>query len=173
MKFQTTGPLGHILKSHGKHGELIISSEQQLPENMNKMESLFIEIQEKVVPFFIDGFIRKTPTTAILKLEDIDTLEEANGLIGLNWHLPSGQAGEQPGETTHDLNQLTGFTLLDQNDREIGPVEDVDDTTSNILLEVNYQGRLLDIPVHEETIYYINPEKRMIKLEIPEGLLDI
>lgn len=173
MKFKTTGPLGQILKSHGKKGELIIRSDQDLPENIDKMESLFIEIHEKVVPFFIDGFIRKTSTTAILKLEDVDTLEEANQLTGLNWHLPSGQADKESTGISRDLNQLTGFTLVDQNDQEIGIVEGVNDTTSNILLEVNYHGSLVDIPVHQETIYFIDPQKHIIKLEIPEGLLDI
>jgi 16S rRNA processing protein RimM len=173
MKLKTTGPLGRILKSHGKQGELIISSHQDLPQDIDKMESLFIEIHEKVVPFFIDGFIRKTSTTAILKLEDVDTLEEANQLTGLNWHLPTGRAEKESAATATDLNQLTGYTLVDQNDQQIGVVDSVNDATSNTLLEVRYQGNLVDIPIHEETIYYIDSAKRIIKLEIAEGLLDI
>ena len=173
MNFQTTGPLGRILKSHGKQGELMISSYQDLPQEIDQMESLFIEIHEKVVPFFIETFRRKTSTTAIIKLEDVDTLEEANELTGLDWHLPTGRAEKASASNTTDLNQLTDYTLVDQNDREIGVVESLNDTTSNTLLEVRYQGTLVDIPIHEDTIYYIDADKRIIKLDIPEGLLDI
>ncbi|HKL38136.1 MAG TPA: ribosome maturation factor RimM [Bacteroidales bacterium] len=173
MKFQTTGPLGRILKSHGKQGELIISSHQDLPQDIDKMESLFIEIHEKVVPFFIEALRRKTPTTAVIKLEDIDTLEEANELAGSYWHLPSGLADKKSPEPLDEPAWLTGFILIDQKDRQIGTIEGVNDTTSNTLLEVRHQGEVVDVPVNEETIHYIDQENRILKNEVPEGLLDI
>jgi len=169
MRFKTTQPLGKILKSHGKVGELIISSYQELPERFYRMESIFIAIHEEGVPFFLQHIRKKTPTTAIVKLEDVDTLEEANGLTGLEWYMP----GEEPDSKMPGTDDLTGFILVDQNDEEIGAVEDFTDIPNNTLLQVKYSGRLVDIPFNRETIHYIDPENKIIKNDIPEGLLDL
>ena len=173
MEFKTSGPLGKVLKTHGKQGELIISSEQNFPENFQKMESLFIEVNEQVVPFFLERVIIKTLTTAIIKLEDVDTLEEARGLTDLNWHLPGKSLPKEPSPQMVDLEKLNGFTLIDQHDQEVGVIEGYQDIPSNALLEVRHHENLVDVPVNEETVYYIDPQKKILKIEIPEGLLDL
>ena len=172
MQFNTSRPLGKILKSHGKQGELIVRSDQDLPENFHQMESIFIEINQDVVPFFLEQVLLKTSSTAVVKLEDIDTLEEAHQLTGLTWYLPA----EKPGEAHHqasDPGALQGYTLIDQDNREIGVIEDFTDIASNPLLQVRHQGHLIDIPLNEETIHFIDPERKIIKNEVPEGLLDL
>lgn len=173
MEFKTSGPLGKVLKTHGKQGELIISSEQNFPENFQHMESLFIEINEQVVPFFLERVISKTLTTAIIKLEDIDTLEEARELTELNWHLPGEFLHKESSTVMPDLEKLTGFTLIDQHDQEIGVIEGYQDIPSNALLKIRHHANLVDVPVNQETVHYIDPQKKILKIEIPEGLLDI
>ena len=172
MQFKTSKPLGTILKSHGKQGELIISANDDLPENFYQMESIFIEINQDVVPFFLKHVRKKTSSTVVIKLEDVDSLEEANELAGLTWYLPAGEPDVQLAEAK-DPGALTGFTLIDQNDKEIGVVEGFIDIPSNALLQVRYHTELVDIPVNEETIHDIDPEKRVIKIEIPDGLLEL
>lgn len=173
MPFKTSHPLGSVLKTHGRQGELIISCEQGFPENFKQMESLFIEINERVVPFFLDHVIEKTPTTAIIKLEDVDNLEEAGELTGLTWYLPAGEMEKEKPGAPLSLQQLEGYRVIDQQDQDIGVVEGYQDIPSNPLLEVRRGDDLVHIPVNEETLYYIDPERQVIKNEIPEGLLDL
>ncbi len=173
MEFKTSKPLGQILKAHGKQGELIISFTSEYPQDFHHMESIFIEIDGGVVPFFLTHVINKTPTTAIIKLEDIDTLDEAQRMSGLTWYLPADATGKAGNEASPDLSQLEGYTLIDQNDGPIGLVENYTDIPSNALLQVRYKQNLVDIPVNEQTLYYIDPEKQVIKIEIPEGLLEL
>ena len=173
MEFKVSKPLGKILKTHGKQGELIISCQENFPEDFQNMGSLFIEINEGVVPFFLERVLTKTLTTAIIKLEDVDTLEEARELTGLRWHLPAETTRHEPSLQLPELEQLTGFTLIDQHGQEIGVIEGYKDIPSNTLLEVRHQGNINDIPLNEETVHYLDPEKKIIKIEIPEGLLDL
>jgi 16S rRNA processing protein RimM len=173
MQFKTSQPLGRVLKTHGRQGELIISCEQGFPVNFKKMESLFIEINEQVVPFFLEHVIEKTPTTAIIKLEDVDNLEEAGGLTGLTWFLPVGAMEQEESGAPVSLRQLEGYRVIDQQDQEIGVVEGYQEIPSNPLLEVRRGDDLVHIPVNGETLYYIDQEKKVIKNEIPEGLLDL
>ena len=173
MEFKVSKPLGKVLKTHGKQGELIISSEEHFPEDFQNMESLFIEINEGVVPFFLERVLTKTHTTAVIKLEDVDTLEEARELTGHTWYLPALASGNEPSVELPDLEQLIGYRVMDQHDHEIGIIEGYKDIPSNTLLEVRHQENLTDIPLNEETVHFIDPEKKTLKIEVPEGLLDL
>ncbi|MBS3774722.1 MAG: ribosome maturation factor RimM [Bacteroidales bacterium] len=173
MKFDTTDKLGKVLKSHGKDGELIISGDKGLSEDFLKMESIFIEINGGLVPFFIEHIMLKSTQTAILKLEDIDSIEAANELTGCNWYLPQKEWEKLKQSPADSYESLVGFTMIDQNDNEIGKVEEVLQIPSNMLLQVRHGDNLIEVPVNEETIYEIDEEDQILKNHIPEGLLEI
>ena len=173
MKFNTTDKLGEVLKSHGKEGEVIISSDQGLSEDFIKMESIFIEINGGLVPFFIEHALLKSSQTAILKLEDIDSIEEANELTGCSWYLPQKEWEKLKQSQDEPFKTLEGYTLLDQNDNEIGMIEGILEIPSNTLLQVRYENNLIEIPVNEETIYGIDEANQIVKNHIPDGLLEI
>src|SRR6056297_2514398 len=172
MEFNTSEQLGKVLKSHGKEGEIIVSLNKELPETFLKMESIFIEIDGGVVPFFVDEIRMKSSETAILKLEDIDGIEQVNELIDCYWYLPKNVRDELNQVEYQPFGSLEGFTLIDQNDQKIGVVEGISDIPSNTLLQIRYKNRLIDVPANEETIYYIDKQKQILKNYIPEGLLE-
>jgi 16S rRNA processing protein RimM len=173
MKFDTTDKLGKVLKSHGKEGELIISADQGLSEEFLKMESIFIEINGGLVPFFIEHIMLKSTQTGVLKLEDINSIEEANELAGCSWYLPLKDWEKLKQSETGSYETLEGFTLIDQDDNEIGVIEGILEIPSNTLLQVRYKDKLVEVPVNEETIYEIDQENQFIKNDIPEGLLEL
>lgn len=56
----------------------------------------------------------------------------------------------------------------------IGHIETVDETTLNTLFEVaTDDGKQLLIPAREDLIREVDTEKRIIKMEIPDGLLEL
>ncbi|MFP4620149.1 MAG: ribosome maturation factor RimM [Bacteroidales bacterium] len=173
MKFNATGKLGEVLKSHGKEGEIIISSEQGLSENFLKMESIFIEINGGLVPFFIAYARLKSSQTAILKLEDIDNIEAANELSGCSWHLPEKEWKNLKKSDAGTYKMLKGFSLTDQHDNKIGTIEGILEIPSNTLFQVRYGENLVEVPVNEDTLYHIDEESQTVKNHIPEGLLEL
>jgi 16S rRNA processing protein RimM len=56
------------------------------------------------------------------------------------------------------------------DDLVVGTIASIDDTTANILFELE-NGRL--IPANDDLIVDIDTEHRQIRMNIPEGLLDI
>jgi len=164
---------GSVLKSHGRQGEVLISSDFNLPDKISKLESIFIAIDEQLVPFFIEEITPKSSKTAAVKLEDIDTIEEANELATRDWYLPEEHMNLVDNNTTPEPNLLIGFTVLDQNDQELGVIKNIQEIPSNTLLEVEIDGELYDIPFNEETVLFIDQESKILKNHIPEGLLDL
>ena len=74
-----------------------------------------------------------------------------------------------------------GFTIINDgggktaahtvpDDLVVGTIASIDDTTANILFELE-DGRL--IPANDDLIVDIDTEHRQIRMNIPEGLLDI
>ena len=73
----------------------------------------------------------------------------------------------------HDLTyaELVGYEVIDNNSgKAIGTIAAVDDTTENILFEME-DGML--IPAPDDLICDIDSDKHTITMEIPEGLLDL
>jgi 16S rRNA processing protein RimM len=74
-------------------------------------------------------------------------------------------------EETPSLSSLVGFKIVSVPDGStIGTIAAIDDTTQNILFELE-DGTL--IPASDELIENIDVNKKEIIMNIPEGLLDI
>ena len=173
MLFNRCIKAGKILKKHGKDGELIIEADIKLPDNFIKEESIFIEIDGLLVPFFMEHIFLKSAYTAVIKFEDINTIEEAEELTDLNWYADKERWARLTGEDSSAYETLIGYMLINQNDQKIGEIQDIISIPSNTLLEVAYQGKNIQVPVNEETLFYIDSDYKIIKNTIPEGLLDL
>ena len=67
--------------------------------------------------------------------------------------------------------EIVGFAIIDAaTGHEMGRIASVDDTTLNILFELE-DGTL--IPAPEELITDVDRQAKTITIELPDGLLDI
>jgi 16S rRNA processing protein RimM len=67
--------------------------------------------------------------------------------------------------------EIVGFEIIDANtSKSAGRIASVDDTTINILFELE-DGRL--IPASEELITDVDKDNRTITIDIPDGLLEL
>ena len=99
----------------------------------------------------------------------MDTQERASELTGSNVYFPRALAENE--EEMPSLAALVGFDLVEaKGNTRIGTIAMIDDTTANILFELE-DGRL--IPATDDLITDINTKKRTITMEIPEGLLEL
>ena len=133
-------------------------------------EYLVLELDNIMVPFFIEEYFFKSDTQAVIKFEGIDTLERARELANVDIFFPISIMEEynknaRANEKTLSYPMLVGFMVND-----IGKVAYIDDQTANIMFELE-DGTL--IPASEELIEDIDIENKQIRMTIPEGLLDI
>ena len=75
-------------------------------------------------------------------------------------------------ESEGNDNTLENYLLMDEKMGEIGPITRVDDYSGNIVLTVNFKGEEILIPFNEELVVEMDEKSRMIKLNLPEGLLE-
>ena len=66
------------------------------------------------------------------------------------------------------------YKVFDENDKVVGVIVGVDDTTENVLFLVESDGgQEYMIPASDEFVLEIDDEKHTMKMQIPEGLLSL
>jgi 16S rRNA processing protein RimM len=159
---------GRITKAHAFSGHIKVVFLPTFQPVQEPKGTVFLMINKKPVPFFIEEVIQATESSIILKLEDIDTLEQANELIDLAFYLDLSYAGENQ-QDDFQLAFLIGFNIIDQNKKRIGIIQQVIENPAHYLLEIEHEKL---IPFHEDFILNMDMDKKIIQLDLPEGLLD-
>lgn len=162
--------LGQIVKAHGLKGDVTAELNVELPAKY-KLESVFLEINQKLVPFFIQK-ISVSRKKAIIKFEDINKIEDTASLIRKNLYLPSDKFPETD-EGDLSLKHILGFKVKDKVKGELGTIEDVLERTGQDLLVMLYQEKEILIPVDPSIILKVDTRKKMLSVDLPEGLLDL
>ncbi len=160
--------IGRLGKAHGVKGEVTFMFDDDIFDRVDA-DYLILEVDGILVPFFMEEYRFRSDSTALVKFEDIDTQERARELTNCDVYFPRHLAEESDEDMS--WNYLVGFELADAASHQtIGRIVSVDDTTMNILFELE-DGKL--IPASEELITDIDQDKKRITIDLPEGLLEL
>ena len=172
IKKEEVYQIGLFNKPHGIHGELQFTFTDDIFDRVD-CDYLICLLDGIFVPFFIEEYRFRSDSTALVKLEGIDTAERARMFTNVEVYFPVKHAEEaEDGELS--WNFFVGFRMEDVRHGELGEVVEVDTTTVNTLFVVEQEdGEELLIPAQEEFIVEINQEKKLITVELPEGLLNL
>jgi len=172
IKKEEVYKIGLFNKPHGIHGELQFTFTDDIFDRVD-CDYLICLLDGIFVPFFIEEYRFRSDSTALVKLEGIDTAERARMFTNVEVYFPVKHAEEaEDGELS--WNFFVGFRMEDVRHGELGEVVEVDTTTVNTLFVVEQEdGEKLLIPAQEEFIVEINQEKKLITVELPEGLLNL
>ncbi len=171
MKLDECYQLGWVLKPHGTKGEVHILLDVDRPEDYSEMESVFVEINKNLVPFFIE-WIQVKGNKALVKFEGLDSLERAGDIKSKRLFLPLSGLPELK-EDQFYYHDIIGYVMEDRFLGRIGPVENIYSKTGQDLFSVTHKGHELLVPVTDAWILGIDHEKKKIFVELPEGLIDI
>ncbi len=162
---------GFILRPHGLKGEVTISMDANAPADWENLKSIFIEKKSQLVPYFIEA-ISVRNNKAFVKLEDVNTPEEAALLKGNSLYLPKESRPKlERGEFYNE--DVIGFEVFDETYGPLGFVEDVEQAGPNRFLILSYIQKKIMIPVNGPFIKSINKSKKKISVNLPDGFLDI
>lgn len=162
--------LGRISKTHGFEGKVTIKLEKAFIGKIPEMESVFLEIEGKPVPFFIEQSDYSGADTLNIKFLWYDTFEKVTGFTGCRVFLTTGKK-EKP---ESDFRVLKNFKITGPDNTLIGTVSSVIENPGNILLSVvTPDEKELLIPFHENLIVSVDRRKKLIVMDLPEGLTDL
>lgn len=171
MTYSSNILLGRILKVSGFEGAVSVKLEKIFSEDLPILESVFLEIEERQVPFFISYSELKDADILIMKFEGYDSAEKIAEFAGCRVFL-----------TTYDpeykantgIQYLKEYKVIIEGDRLLGSVTEViPNPGQNLLNVLSSEKRDILIPFHEHFIVNIDDASKTIIMDIPEGLIDI
>lgn len=161
--------IGVIGKTHGVKGELSVQIDDDVFDRVDA-DYLVLSLDGILVPFFLEEYRFKSDEVALIKFLNIDTQERARELTGTEVFFPRSLA-EDGADAPLSKAQIVGFAIVnDGNDKKVGRIAHIDDTTVNTLFELE-DGTL--IPATDDMVVEIDLDNRIIRMNLPEGLLDL
>lgn len=171
MDIDSCYQLGYVTKPHGLKGDISIFIDADDPQAYRTLESVFIQQDKQLVPFFINQ-IKISGQKAILSLEESNSIDEAANLKGSELYLPLSFLPNLADDQFY-FHEIVGYLVIDELIGEIGKVIKVFDIGPQDLIAIDYLGKEVLLPINDETIAKVDKQKEVIKVKLPEGLLDI
>lgn len=170
MKVDNCYQLGGISKTHGLKGEVVLQLDVDNPSDYQNLESVFLEISGRLVPFFISS-LHYQGESLRLKFDDIDNQDQAKEVVGSKAYLPVDLLPDL-GPDHYYLHEVVGYTVISE-DKELGEVFEIYDNSANPLFGFKMEEIEVLVPFQDEFIEKVNKEEKQIHVNLPEGYLDI
>lgn len=164
--------IGQLTRPHGIKGHLIVKLNGFTFDDLEEMELVFIIIDGLPVPFFIEEFSERNSDSLLLKLDAVDSGEEARQYAEATIYIPNNQLS---GTQDHSVNPklLKGYRVVDETKGDIGIFDDLLDFDQNPVFSVlNHKQEIL-IPYNEAFITSIDNDLKVIHVNCPDGLLEL
>lgn len=164
--------LGRIVSKFSFKGEVLIKLDTDEPETYLEMESVFVEYDNNLVPFFIVRSSLQKSNLLRVKFEEVDTEEDAEDLMKCDIYLPLNLLPELS-EDQFYFHEIIGFTVEDELYGTVGTLTGVNDTTTQALFEIEKEGKQVLIPMNDQFLLKVDKKNKTIFVKTPEGLIDL
>ena len=163
---------GNIIKVHGVKGEFLVQVFSDDLTDYKTLESVFVEIKQKQIPFFLSSFNFATQKRCILSFEDITTIEQAKSRVGSDIYIPVSKMAEAD-ESRLSYQAIIGFDVVDTIQGKLGTISNFFQKTGQDLLMMDYQNAEILIPVIEEIVHSVDIKTKQVITTLPDGLIEI
>ena len=148
---------------------MVLHIDSSTPQYFKTLESVFLEFNQELIPFFFAERGKLNGKKLIVKLEDVSP-EEASRFVGCQAYLPQEML-PAPKAGFYD-KAILGFKAY-ASGTEIGTIIEVIENASQNLFVIEQGEKEYLVPAVEAFIQKIEHTEKIVYLELPEGLLDL
>ncbi len=161
--------IGYVSKTKGLKGEVQLFFEFEDYEDL-VLDVIFLEVNKKLVPYFVDTIKLQKNSTAYATFEDIDHIDKAQVLVRKKIYLPNDKMPERDPDDFR-YTDLVGYQVVDDVEGELGVITLVQEMPQQFIATVDMNGKELMFPLSDDLILGIDAEEEIIEVELPEGLV--
>ena len=166
--------LARVVKTQGRMGEVAVEVHSHVPDRFVAGMKLFALDKSGVSRCEVEiEDLWPHKGLLILKLARIDSICDAEALIGSELQIPRGERARlEPGWDY--VSDLVGCTVFDQG-REIGRIEDVQFGAGEapLLVVAAANSTKYDLPFAEAYLEAVDLKQKQVRMKLPEGMLEI
>lgn len=164
--------LGQIVRKHSFKGEVVIKLDTDEPESYQKMESVFVNLGNNLIPFFISKSLLQKGNQLRVQFESIQNEADAEALLKAQVYLPLDKLPQLSGNQFY-FHEIIGFSAEDVHHGPIGYIKGVNDRGAQALFEIEKDGIQLLVPMVDAFIVKVDRTQKKVLLKTPEGLIDL
>ena len=162
--------IGQIVNTSGLKGVIKVKPFTDDIAKFNDLETIYISVKKELKEFKIEQ-VRFSKNMVFLKLEGIDTIEEAEKYRNLYLKIKRDK-DEKLDKDTYYIVDILGCKVYTDEQKELGIVEDVFETGSNDVYVVKDEtGKQILLPAIKEVIKNIDIDNKTIIVHLLEGLI--
>jgi 16S rRNA processing protein RimM len=168
--------LAVVVKTQGRRGEVAVELHTDVPDRFRQEMRLWALAKDGQRREVTVEDLWPHKSLLVLKFRGIETISDAEPLVGAELQLPRSERAElEPGWTY--LSDLIGCTVFD-GPREIGEIEDVQfgagEAPLLVVLGKEQTAKLpYEIPFAEAFLEKLDLEHKQVRMKLPEGLLEV
>lgn len=171
LAHQDSFPIGYITKTRGLKGEVQIFFQYENPEEL-ELDVVFIEIFDKLVPFFVSSFQLLSNSTGYFFFEDVDHIDKTVELVRKNVFLSNAKKPKRnPDEFS--IMDLKGFRVQEKSYGDLGEILEINEFPQQFIATVMVESVEIMFPIADDFIVEINQDDKILEIDLPEGLLDV
>ena len=148
-----------VLKTNAASGDVVLDARDLDLSALDPKEPLFIEFDGLPVPFFVESISGRGSSKYVVHLTDVDSQADAEEIVGRAVYADVEFEEEED-------EDFSGWTLYDR-ERRVGEISGMEPIPGNPCLIV---GEAL-VPLNEDFLLEADPEKKILRLDLPEGLV--
>ena len=172
---QSLVEIGSVRKTHGTAGELKLVVHQGFESDLESAEFIFIgESQKSAIPYEVEHL---RGADFIIALTGLSNKEDGASLRGKIVYLTADtvtqrQDHDEPTVDT-EFNRLVGFAIIDEALGELGMISGILSQPQNTLAQILHNGQEKLVPLNANLIRGVDFTKKIVFMNLPEGLLDL
>lgn len=163
--------IGKIVAAHGVKGHVLLEHSLGSKGKLKDIKVFFLEVKpEEFLPYFVESLTARLERELLVKFEGVESKEAARIILKKQVWLPEDDFHKYAAATAPI--GLLGFQIIDQG-QTIGEILEVIEQPHQILCKVLWKGKDALIPLHEDFLDKIDQKKKLVYVNLPEGLMDI
>jgi 16S rRNA processing protein RimM len=164
--------IGRVIRPHGNRGQVVVEVETHLPDvRFRPGATVFVQRGGAIGSLTVQAG-REQDGRWIVGFEETTSIDEAEVLRGLDLRIPAAEIGvlESGRYYVHDL---VGCAVETTGGTSVGVVTRVEPAGGAPLLVVGEGDAEIFVPFAADICRQVDPDRRRIVIEPPEGLLDL
>ena len=164
--------IGKTLKSHGTGGQLRLLIEDHLKSYIKKGTYIFLDLDGSKIPFKIADV--NVAAHFVIDLEDVTDKKNSDQLSGLDIWIPLAVVHARHQRSPKNLkDKWNEYVVEDTVGGNVYKIIRVEEYPQQLMAVVVIENREVLIPLSDALISEIDRSAKIIRMQIPEGLLDL
>ena len=163
--------IGTVVSKHGFKGSIKVNLLSIKFKRVPDIDFIFIDIDNCFIPFKVDNLSFSNDKCVILKLQEINSDNEASEVISKSVYLDK-KYSKSIDKEDFLYDEFLNF-LVYKDSKKIGKIVNINDKLPQPVFEILINDKKFMVPIHDDFIEKIDKEKKSIHIVIPDGLLEI